>query len=111
MVDRDGVWGSASVQVVADYYTFPLSCSDAATADLLGECPSRQLRDRLLAWGQEYTENSLLDRWTGHADWVVRGRTLATQVRAEITAPGVRVFYLEESENDDVDDAWVEIVN
>ena len=94
---------------MADYHAFPLWCADKATAQMLGDCPSPQLRERLEAWGQEYTENALHDHWLGHAEWVARGRELAVQVRTEISSPEVRVFYLEEPEDEDAEDNWVEI--
>jgi hypothetical protein len=98
-----------AVRVMADYHAFPLWCADRATAQMLGHCPSQQLRERLSSWGHEYTQNNLREDWLGHADWVARGRELAVQVRSEISSPEVRVFYLEESKDENVDDNWVEI--
>ena len=109
MANQEPVFAPGSVQIVADYYAFPLSCSDATTAGMLGDCPSPKLKEDLAAWGQEYTENRLQKDWPGHADWVVRGRGLAVAVRREIRSPEIRVFYLEESEGDDTDDIWIEV--
>ena len=66
----------------------PLWWADEATAQMLGDCPSRELRKRLEAWGQEYTKNGLSDDWVGHAEWVARGRELAVQVRSENQTSG-----------------------